>query len=106
MCARARYQPRRVTVSYRGIQYTLDLVRCRRAFVERQVEGEFSSIESLAQTLGISRSTTSRFFAGRPTSLAVTVKILKVLRLTFEEVARPEADDRDGDKGPNVEAVS
>jgi transcriptional regulator with XRE-family HTH domain len=79
-----------VTVWYRGIPYTLDLVGCRRALVQRQVEGELDSMESLADAVGISRSTASRFFCGRPTSLAITLKILGVLHLTFDEVAKPE----------------
>jgi transcriptional regulator with XRE-family HTH domain len=85
-------RPKQVAVWYRGIPYMLDLVRCRRALVQRQVEGDLDSIESLAQAVGISRSTASRFFSGRPTSLAVTLKILAALRLTFEDVARPQVD--------------
>jgi transcriptional regulator with XRE-family HTH domain len=90
MCARMASRPKYVTVWYRGIPYTLDLVRCRRALVARQVEGGLDSMESLADALGISRSTASRFFSGRPTSLAVTLKILGALHLTFDEVAKPE----------------
>ncbi len=89
-------RPRQVTVWYRGIPYTLDLVRCRRALVARQVEGELDSMESLANAVGISRSTTSRFFSGRPTSLAVTLKILDALHLTFEEVATLVVEDQAG----------
>lgn len=50
-------------------------------------------MESLANACGISRSTASRFFSGRPTSLAVTLKILAALRLGFDDVAWPEAED-------------
>jgi DNA-binding XRE family transcriptional regulator len=78
-----------VTAWYRGLPYRLDLARCRRALIHRQVEGELDSMESLAQAVGISRSTVSRFFSGRPTSLTVTLKILAVLRLKFDEVAIP-----------------
>jgi transcriptional regulator with XRE-family HTH domain len=91
--ARMASRPKQVTVWYRGIPYTLDLVRCRRALVQRQVEGELDSMESLADAVGISRSTASRFFSGRPTSLAVTLKILGSLRLTFDEVAKSEPGD-------------
>jgi hypothetical protein len=84
--------PGHVIVWYRGLPYRLDLVRCRRAMVECQVEGEISSLESLAATVGISRSTASRFFSGRPTSLAVTLRILQTLHLTFQEVARHEVE--------------
>jgi hypothetical protein len=78
-----------VTVSYRGIFYELNLLVCRRALVNRQVAGELDSMQSLASAVGISRSTASRFFSGRPTSLTVTLGILEALRLKFEEVATP-----------------
>jgi hypothetical protein len=83
-------------VSYRGIEYALDLVRCRRALVGRQIEGTIDSMESLANAVGISRSTASRFFSGRPTSLAVTLRVMATLGLRFDEVARP-VDDEDGE---------
>jgi transcriptional regulator with XRE-family HTH domain len=69
--------------------------------VGRQVEGDLDSMERLAVAVGISRSTASRFFSGRPTSLAVTLKILGALRLTFENVARPldDEEDAEGDLG-------
>jgi hypothetical protein len=81
-------RPRTVVVSYRGMPYELDLVRCRRALVNRQVEGNLDSMESLAQTSGISRSTASRFFSGTATSLTVTLKIAEALHLKFEDVAK------------------
>ncbi len=83
-------RPRTVTVSYRGLPYELDLVACRRALVQRQVDGDLDSMESLAGACEISRSTASRFFNGRPTSLGVTLKILEALHLAFDDVARPE----------------
>ena len=83
-------RPHTVVVSYRGMPYQLDLVACRRALVQRQVDGEIDSMESLADACGISRSTASRFFSGRSTSLAFTLRILAVLRLAFENVARPQ----------------
>ncbi len=92
MSARAA-RPRRVTVWYRDVPYTLNLARCRRALVECQVRSEFENMESLAETVGVSRSTASRFFSGRPTSLAVTKKILDALHVRFEDVATPEVDD-------------
>jgi transcriptional regulator with XRE-family HTH domain len=67
----------------------LNLVRCRHALVMRQVEGELDNMNSLAVKVGVSRSTASRFFSGRSTSLAVTLRILATLRLSFEDVARP-----------------
>jgi transcriptional regulator with XRE-family HTH domain len=95
--ARRATRPRKVTAWYRGIPYTLDLVRCRRALVECQIAGNFDSTERLADACEISRSTVSRFFSGRPTSLSVTLTILAALGLTFDEVARPASeDDEDG----------
>jgi transcriptional regulator with XRE-family HTH domain len=112
--ARLTTHPDQVTVRYRGIPYTLDLVRCRRALVARQVEGEVDTMASLARAVGISRSTASRYFSGRITSLRVTLKVLKVLRLTFEDVARPVLevsapqqrgeDAREGATSPEVAA--
>jgi len=96
-------RPREVTVWYRGIPYLLNLVICRRALVARQVEGILDSMESLAKAVGISRSTASRFFSGKPTSLAVTLKILQALHLTFDDVAQPvnEQDERLRVVGPD-----
>jgi hypothetical protein len=82
-------RPRVATVTYRGLPYTLDLARCRRALVDRHVDGELQSMQALADAAGISRSTASRFFAGRRNSLSVTLKILGALRLRFEDAARP-----------------
>jgi len=96
MSARMASRPRQVTVWYRGIPYTLDLVRCRRALVSRQVDGDLDSMESLANAVGISRSTASRFFSGRPTSLGVTLRILEALHLKFEEVATAAVEDQAG----------
>ncbi len=87
--ARRASRPRSVIVFYRGLAYELDLQKCRRALVQRQVDGELDSMESLAQAVGISRSTASRYFSGRPTSLTVTLKILAKLGLAFEDVAGP-----------------
>jgi transcriptional regulator with XRE-family HTH domain len=103
--ARMASRPKSVTVWYRGIPYLLDLVQCRRALVGCQVEGDLDSMESLANAVGISRSTASRFFSGRPTSLAVTLKILGVLHLKFEQVAKP-LDEQDDAEGPTSGGVS
>jgi hypothetical protein len=86
-------RPKTVDVFYRGIAYRLDLVRCRKALVDCQVLGELDSMESLADKVEISRSTASRFFSGRPTSLAVTLRVLEALHLRFEDVAWPAEDD-------------
>jgi transcriptional regulator with XRE-family HTH domain len=52
-------------------------------------------MEALAKACNISRSTASRFISGRPTSLAVTLRILDTLHLTFEEVFTPLTEDRE-----------
>src|SRR6266699_818514 len=103
--ARMAARPKFVTVRYRGIPYMLDLVRCRRALVDRQVDGDLDSMESVADAVGISRSTVSRFFSGRPTSLAVALKILEALRLTFSDVASPVNGDDDPDGASGVGVV-
>jgi hypothetical protein len=92
---------REVTVVYRGLPYRLNLVACRRALVNCQVEGELDSMERVADSLSISRSTASRFFSGRQTSLAVTLKMLKALHLRFEDVVKPLAghDDQAAHEG-------
>jgi transcriptional regulator with XRE-family HTH domain len=102
--ARMATRPKLVTVSSRGIPYELDLVRCRRALVARQVDGDLDSMESLARAVGISRSTASRFFSERSTSLAVTLRIIDALHLKFDEVSRPEVDPDDSE-GPAAAAV-
>jgi transcriptional regulator with XRE-family HTH domain len=86
-------RPRRVSVRYRGVPYSLNLVRCRRALVDCQVKGEFDSMEELADKVGVSRSTASRFFSGRPTSLMVTKRVLDALHLKFSDVLTPESED-------------
>ena len=79
--------------SPRGVPYSLNLVRCRRALVDCQVRGDFESMEQLADAVGVSRSTASPFFSGRPTSLSVTKRILDALGLKFEDVLTPESED-------------
>lgn len=86
---RRRERPATTIVTFRGIRYRLDLHRCRQALVWRQVEGELASMTDLAARVGVSRSTVSRFFAGRSTSLRTTLSILEALRLDFGAVAWP-----------------
>ena len=93
-----RQRPHWVVVYYRDTTWRLDLAECRLALVRRQVEGEFDSMETLAAAVGISRSTASRFFSGRPTSLRVTLAVLKALKLEFDDVAKPcDPDEAEGD---------
>ncbi len=89
-----RSKPAVASVTYKGVPYILDLHRCRRALIRRQVEGEFDGLAEAAAKAGMSRSTASRFFSGRGTSLRAALRILAVLRLDFTDVARPaEKDD-------------
>jgi hypothetical protein len=96
--ARMASRPKRTMVRYRGVPYEIDLVRCRRALVQCQINGEFDSMDGLARALGISRSTASRFFSGRPTSLAVTLKMIGALHLRFEDVATLVDESGDADE--------
>jgi transcriptional regulator with XRE-family HTH domain len=101
--ARMSSRPRRTVVRYRGLPYDIDLVRCRRALVQSQIDGDFDSMESLAAAIGISRSTTSRFFSGRGTSLTVLLKLLGKLKMKFEDVATQldEPEETDESEGPS-----
>lgn len=94
---RGRGRPRRAraTVVYRGIPHAVDLERCRRALVWREVEGEVDGLKDLANRVGLSRSTVSRFFNGRGTSLVAMLRILAALRLDFRDVVSPLATDED-----------
>lgn len=92
-------RPGSVVVWYRGNPYRVDLERCRHAFARLVVAGELRGMRDLARRLGIRHSTAARFFAGRDTSLTVTLKILEAVELTMADVGRPLGDDptdRDG----------
>lgn len=97
--AKMASRPKTVEVWYRGIPYLLDLITCRMALVQRQVDGVLDSMESLASAVGVSRSTASRFFSGKPTSLAVTLRILEALHLKFQDAARPQTEEDKGAAG-------
>src|SRR5215472_17100485 len=86
-------RPASVIVWPNGVPWELDIIACRRALVLRQVAGDFDSMEGLAKKVGCSRSTASRFFSGRPTSLKVILAILGVLKLKFENVTKPWVPD-------------
>ncbi len=92
-----RRRPRRAIVNFRGIDHEMNVTVCRMALVQRQVAGEFDSMEGLADAIGRSRSTVSRFFAGRRTSLPVALAVLAKLKLGFEQVFTPiNLDDGTG----------
>lgn len=92
--------PKEAVVRYRGAEYRIDLVACRRALVRRQVEGALTNMSSLAAAADVSRSTASRYFSGKTTSLAATLRILKVLKLHFGDVVIPTDVDDDADSRP------
>lgn len=84
-------------VNFNGIDYAMDVAVCEHALVRGQVEGRFHSMESLGAAAGVSRSSVSRFFGGRPVSLRVALAILARLRLRFDDVyQRGSPNDRDG----------
>ena len=89
-------RPTWAIVNFRGIDYDMNLAVCYRALVWRQVEGEFDSMDGLAEAIGHSRSTASRFFSGKQTSLTVALAVLDKLKLTFDDVFTP----RTVDEGP------
>jgi DNA-binding XRE family transcriptional regulator len=85
----SRTRPRRAIVNFHGIDHEMNMPALRLALVRRQVAGEFHSMEQLADAIGISRSTISRFFAGKPTSLTIAMAVLDKLKVTFEDVFTP-----------------
>ena len=84
-----RRRPARAVVSFRGFDYEMNVPVCRHALVQRQVDGEFDTMDGLASAIGRSRSTASRFFSGRQMSLTVALAVLDKLKLRFEEVFTP-----------------
>jgi hypothetical protein len=78
--------PRRAVVNFDGVDYEMNVLACRHALVRRRVDGEFPSMQGLADSVGRSRSTVSRFFGGRQTSLPVALTILGSLQLGFGDV--------------------
>lgn len=78
---------------FRGAPYLVDRILCRKALVRRQLEGELDNMTSLAVAASVSRSTASRMFSGRSVSLAALLRMLKVLRLEFDEVCTPATDE-------------
>ncbi len=78
----------RVVVRFNGVDYEMDLTAVQLALTRRQVEGEFHRKEQLSEAEGRSRSTVSRWFAGKPTSLPVALSLLEKLGLSFDDAYR------------------
>jgi len=81
-------RPLRQIVSFEGVRYEMDRRIVRLALVRRHVAGEFHTREELANAVGCSRSTVSRYIAGRDVSLTVALRVLEKLHLRFDEVYR------------------
>jgi hypothetical protein len=96
-------RPRTAIVNFRGIDHEMNLIVCRMALVRCQVAGEFDSMELLAEAIGRSRSTVSRFFSGRQHSLPLALAVLDKLKLKFEDVYTPCS--LDGASSPPERAV-
>src|SRR5262245_38001027 len=75
-----------VIVYYRKLPHVMCTRALNRAMRDRQIAGDFDTVAGLADRIDASRSTVSRFFSGKNTSLTVTVRILEALSLTFDQV--------------------
>jgi len=102
--AQTKSRRSKVKVWYRGNPYWLDLERCWHALKQCRRRGEFGTLKSFARAIGISPLTVERFFAGRPTSLTVTLKILVALHLTIPDVTKPWTGEDEGTAGASVTA--
>jgi hypothetical protein len=84
-----RRRPDWAIVFFRGFPHLLYVRALRRAMLNLALDRDLDSIEGLARRVKSSRSTVSRFFSGRPTSLAVMLAVLDELKLRFEDVCWP-----------------
>ena len=89
--SRTGSRPRRSIVTWRAMDYAVDLDRCNRALVDLQLKGTVGGIGDLARTAGVSRYTVSRFLNGRGvnTTPAAMRAIIAALGLEFDEVVQP-----------------
>jgi hypothetical protein len=76
------------TAWFQGLPYRFDYATCRRALMARQEDGDMDGMETLSNAIGIEPSAVRGFFRGRPPSLAEVLKILGVLHMKFEGVAK------------------
>ncbi len=91
--SRRRRRPASVILAFGGNPHRVDLTTIERAFFAQVVAGRYDSREDIAKAIGRSRSTVSRFFGGRSTSVRVFLEILNELGLKFEDVATPVTED-------------
>ena len=91
--ARRRRRPASVIMSFGGHPHRVDLAAIERGFFTQVVAGKYDSREEIAKAIGRSRSTVSRLFGGRNTSIRVFLDILNELGLKFEDVATPVNED-------------
>lgn len=73
-------------VFHRKVPHVANMRTVNRAMRDRQIAGEFDSVERLADRAKVSRSTASRFLAGKNSLLSVTLRILEALGVTFDQV--------------------
>ncbi len=90
---RRRRRPASMIVAFDGHPHRVDLAAIERAFFARVVAGKYTQREDIAKAIGRSRSTVSRFFGGRSTSVRVFLSIINELELKFEDVAAPVPED-------------
>jgi hypothetical protein len=84
-----RRRPASAVQVFDGNLHRLDMVTIESAFFRKVIEGTYGCREDLAKAAGCSRSTVSRFFAGKNVSIKVTLAILAALDLRFDDVAEP-----------------
>lgn len=82
-------------MAFGGHPHRVDLAAIERGFFAQVFVGKYDSREDIAKAIGRSRSrsTVSRFFGGRNTSIRVFLDILTELGLKFEDVATPVNGD-------------
>jgi hypothetical protein len=87
--ASRRLRPASVVVEFNGHPHRVDMRVVELAFFRKVVEGKLDSRLALADATGLSRSTVSRFVAGKGASIHVALRILAELDLRFDDVATP-----------------
>ncbi len=106
MARRLAERPARATLKRNGVPtHTVDLEACWQALIRCQIEddqGRYDSHGSLAAAAGTSRATVSAFFLGGPISLVIGRRIIKALRLEFDQVAQALAIVSEGRVAPTT----